>query len=371
MRDGDPAESLWYSPSARAAAARLALSPLSLLFGAGVRVRSGLYDAGLVATRSAPAPVVSVGSLRVGGAGKTPFVLWVARTLAQRGRRPCLVTRGYGSKADHDRPWVVDASAAAAAGAAARAGDEAVMLALRSGLPVAIGADRAAACATATGVLAATGAAPDVFVLDDGFQHRRLARDLDIVLVSGREADERLLPAGPLREPASALARAGVVVVMHEATGMPARATPAGVAPSALVVGASAVATGLVADVADEVARPVDELRGRRVVAVAAIARPERFLGELRRAGAEVVATILRRDHHGYDAADRREIEAASAAADLVVTTEKDLVKLARPASGTREAMRAPLAALRIDVAFASEADEERLASLVAGVAAI
>jgi tetraacyldisaccharide 4'-kinase len=365
---GDPAESLWYSPGAGAAAARLALSPLSLLFGAGVRVRSGLYDAGLVATRSAPAPVVSVGSLRVGGAGKTPFVLWVARTLARCGRRPCLVSRGYGGQAEASRPWVLDAAGAAAADAAARAGDEAVMLALRSGLPVAIGADRAAACASATATLAAAGAAPDVFVLDDGFQHRGLARALDIVLVTGREAGERLLPAGPLREPASALARAGVVVVMGEATGPPARGVPAGVARSTHVVGASTVATGLVADVSDEVARPLEELRGRRVVALAAIARPERFLAELRRAGAEVVATILRRDHHRYDSGDRREIEAASAAADLVVTTEKDLVKLAGAVSG---AMRAPLAALRIDVAFASEADEERLAGLVTGVAAI
>jgi tetraacyldisaccharide 4'-kinase len=358
IEGGDAAETLWYSPSTPAAAARAALSPLSLLFGAGLRVRSRLYDSGFARVEHAPAPVVSVGALRVGGAGKTPFVLWLARELVRRGRRPCLVTRGYGGSAEGSAPWILDRAEAALPGAAGRAGDEAVLLALRSGVPVVVGADRARACAAAAAVLART---PDVYVLDDGFQHRRLARDLDIVLVSGREAGERLLPAGPLREPVGALSRAQVVVTMRDAAGGSGESLAAGVAPSAAQVEAAASASGLVENVADTETTPLAGLAGVRVVAVAGIARPDRFLATLRRAGADVVATIARRDHHRYGDSDLREIDAASAGAGLVVTTEKDLVKLAG------SAFRAPLAAIRIDVAFASAADEEQLAARAAG----
>jgi tetraacyldisaccharide 4'-kinase len=280
----------------------------------------------------------------------------------RRGRRPCLVTRGYGGSAEGASPWILDEAEAALPGAAEGAGDEAVLLALRSGVPVVIGADRARACAAAAAVLART---PDVYVLDDGFQHRRLARDLDIVLVSGREAGERLLPAGPLREPVSALARAGVVVTMRDEAGSPGESLGADVARSAARVEATASASGLVSNVADAETTPLAGLAGRRVVAVAGIARPERFLATLRRAGADVVATLLRRDHHRYVDGDRREIEVASAGADLVVTTEKDLAKLAG------SVFRAPLAAVRIEVAFASVADEEQLAARAAGLQTI
>jgi tetraacyldisaccharide 4'-kinase len=361
----DVAESLWYSRSAPAAAARAMLSPLSLMFGAAVRLRCGLYDRGLVSSGVAPAPVISVGALRVGGAGKTPFVLWLVRELRLRGRQPCIVTRGYGGSASGAAPWLLDEAAARQPDAAGRAGDEAVLLALRSGAPVAIGADRGLACAAAASRLAGSANQPDVFVLDDGFQHRRLSRALDIVLVSGREAKERLLPAGPLREPVAALARAGVVVTMLEPD-VALRRGPenAGAARSAAGgIEAFATVTGLVKSVADPDAENVSALEGRRVVAVAGIARPERFVAALGAAGADVVATILRRDHHLYGDDDRREIDAASAGADLVVTTEKDLVRL----DGT--ALRAPLAALRIEIAFSSDAAAEALADRAARVA--
>jgi tetraacyldisaccharide 4'-kinase len=361
----DPAEKLWYSPSASAAAARAALAPLSLVFGAGVRIRSELFERGFATVEQAPAPVVSVGSLRVGGAGKTPFVLWLARELGRRGRRPCIVTRGYGGTASAG-PWLLDRAGASLPDAAARAGDEAVLLALRSGTPVAIGSDRARACACAAAELAATPRAPDVFVLDDGFQHRRLARALDIVLVSGGEADERLLPAGPLREPVSALARADAVVTMNGSMDEALRrARDCRSHGRSKGVESFARAIGIVGSVADTEAADAEILAGRRVLAVAAIARPERFLETLREKGADVAGTVLRRDHHRYSDEDRRQIDAASGGVDFVVTTEKDMVRLAGAS------FRAPLVALRIEIGFADEASGRELADRAASLAPI
>lgn len=331
----DGLETLWYGDGPAAAVARAALVPLSAAFGAGVALRGALYDRGVLAVRPAPRPVVSVGSLRVGGAGKTPFVLWLVARLREAGYRPCIVLRGYGGEAAVS-PILLDAASAGDPAAVARAGDEAVLLALRSGVPVAVGADRSAACALAIARLAGTARDPDLFVLDDGFQHRALARDLDVVLVAGSEARERLLPAGPLREPATALGRADAVVLLGDEPG--AASVPFG----ALGVRARVCATALVRSVAEDPGPDPRALAGRRVVAVAAIARPGRFVRELERLGADVVARVLRRDHHLYGEADLAAIESAAAAADLVVTTEKDLVKLA----ATRVAAR--LVALRI-----------------------
>ena len=362
------AEALWFSRSAAAAAARGALAPLSALFAAGVCLRGALYDHGLLGRFHAPAPVLSVGGLSVGGSGKTPFVIWFARRLRGLGHRPCIVTRGYGGDGRTTTPFLLDAVLARDPRAVDRAGDEAVLLALRSGGPVAVGADRLRACELAASRLAGTADAPDVFLLDDGFQHRRLARDLDVVLVSGREASQRLLPAGPLREGVSALSRSDVVVLMGQgdlplAVGSagagsdpPAAPVPVGKGrrPAALALRASTRVSALVSAVTDANGDDPSVLAGRAVVAVAAIARPERFLADLERTGARVVASVLRRDHHRYDEADRRAIDAAAANADWIVTTEKDLVKL------THGTLAAPLRALRIEVQV-DAADEGRL----------
>jgi tetraacyldisaccharide 4'-kinase len=302
-------EEIWYGNSAAAAAGRMALLPLSMAHAAALALRPA------PSAQRAPKPVLSVGSLRVGGAGKTPFVLWLATRLAQRGVRPCIVTGGYGGSEYGRSMALLGLDTAREPEAAGRFGDEAVLLALRSRLPVAVGRNRLAACRAA-----ADAVQPDVFVLDDGFQHRALARDLDILLVAGTESGEWLLPAGPLREPASAASRADVVT------------TP------------RARAEAVVADVGTPIGDSPRMLAGRRVVAVAAIARPGRFVAELERAGAVVTKALLRRDHHRFGDSDRVEIERAAAGNDLVVTTEKDLVKLARLGIG------ADLRALRIEV---------------------
>lgn len=357
----DPWEKLWYSPGAGPAGLRLALSPLSALFAAAVAARTALYDRGFLEVGRAEAPVVSVGGLRVGGAGKTPFVAWLARQLREDGLSPCIVTRGYGRDDSPERsrrlgeePFLVDEAAVATPAMVAAAGDEAVLLARRSRVPVVVGADRVRACAAAVKGL---GRAPDVFLLDDGFQHRGLARDLDIVLVAGTEEGERLLPAGPLREPVTALGRADVVVEVAPAAGRGRAGEGPGVARRRLR--ARCVVSALVDRVDDEAGADPSSLAGRSVVAVAAIARPERFLADLRATGARVVATVLRRDHHRFDESDRRILEAEAAGADLVVTTEKDLVKL------EHLDLTVPVRALRIDLVFEEPADQQALLARV------
>lgn len=335
-------EEAWYGRGPAALAARAALRPLSLLYASAVGLRALAYDRGWKGIAQAPAPVISVGSLRVGGAGKTPLVIELARQLSGRGIRPCVVTRGYGGRGDASRPrLLLPPAGGLEPSLVAEVGDEAALLALRCGCPVALGSDRAQACALAFRELAASGRAPAVFLLDDGFQHRRLARDLDVVLVDGREPFEALLPAGPLREGPGALARAGVLVTAADGE------LPWPVGPRQPVLRMRTRATALVEAVTDRTGEPPSSLAGKKVVAVAAIARPGRFVATLEGLGAHVVASVLRRDHHLYDEGDLREIATTSSGVDLVVTTEKDLVKL----DALREG-RARLRALRIDVDF-------------------
>jgi tetraacyldisaccharide 4'-kinase len=347
-------EQVWYGRSAASIVARAALTPLSFLFAGGVRARGAAYDGGLLRSVRAPGPVVSVGGLRVGGSGKTPFVLWLATALRRRGLSPCLVTSGYGGRGRGRTPKLLLPSVPDAA-TVAEVGDEAALLAWRSGCPVAVGRDRRAACLLARRELEGQGAGPDLFLLDDGFQHRALVRDLDIVLTDGREEFERLLPAGPLREGHEALDRADVLVALGEGASLPV------LADDRLVLRAEARPSMLVASVGDESGEDLSRLAGCRVAAVAAIARPERFLADLERLGAKVESLVLRRDHHRYEAADLREIAAAAAKADLVVTTEKDLVKLS--ASGIDG-----LRALRLDLrVHGGEVLTERIAALARG----
>src|SRR6185369_3246043 len=238
-----------------------------------------------------------------------------------------------------------------------RAGDEAVLLAIRSGCPVAVGHDRLAACQTAWKKLIENGEPPDVFVLDDGFQHRALARDVDIVMTSDADASMRLLPAGPLREPVSALGRAAVAIALAA----PDARAAASATGATRVIRAAMRPSMLVSSVADVSGDAPSWLSGREIVAVAGIARPERFLDDLSRAGARVTAAIVRRDHHRYDEPDGAEIDRAVASSPgaVVVTTEKDLVKL------THLRPRLGMLALRVELELESRKDENTLIGLV------
>ena len=341
MRGAWLAQRAWTARTPGERALRAALVPAAVAYGAAAAVRNRLYDAGWLRARRVPARVVSVGNLTVGGTGKTPTVLWLAEHLAARGERTAIVARGYRKR----RRGVV------AVGEAGRplvgpedGGDEAVMLARRFRGPVVTGERRAEAAAFACARFAV-----DTIVLDDGFQHRALARDADLVLASGDALLAWLLPAGPLREPPRALGRACAVLAVDE---LPAarRGVPlfrGTLRPTALV--------GVDGD-GQWREESLDALRGRRVVAVAGIARPERFLATLGRAGAVVDEFLAFPDHHAYRADDAARI-AAAAGERLVVATEKDLVKLAR--------LRAPAALRALRVALEVE-DGERLLDLLA-----
>ncbi|MFO8014941.1 MAG: tetraacyldisaccharide 4'-kinase [Phycisphaerae bacterium] len=315
---------------------------------AGLAVLAGGYRAGLAAAnlarrlggtpRRAPCPVISVGNLTVGGTGKTPMVAYLATLLAAEGYRPLIASRGYGAE-----------------GGAAN--EEAAELALRCPqVPHVQDPDRLRAIRDA----AASGEAFDVAILDDGFQHRRLARDLDIILLDALcpFGHGHLLPRGLLREPPTALHRADVVVVTRADLVDPAALADikaaAGhyAAPGTPVLTAEHRPAGVV--FADGSRAPADWLDGRTVAAACGIGNPEAFRRTLERLGAPVARFDAFRDHHAYTADEVSHLRAAArdAGAAALVTTAKDFVKwrplLADEAAGeaTRESRAA--AAVRI-----------------------
>jgi len=278
-----------------------ALLPAEWLFRGVVAARNAAFDRGMIATERAGVPVISVGNVGVGGAGKTPFAAWLARRLRSWGRKPGIALRGYGE-------------------------DEILLhRELNPRLWVASGARRAEAARE----LIASGC--DVVVLDDGFQHRRLARDLDIVLVAVEAWDPspRLLPRGPWRESVSALARADAIVLTRKSAGAArageVAAEVARAAPGKPVAVCHLAPERLTA-LHGGAARKPASLRGREVLAVAALAQPRPFFEALRAAGAQVEEAAYP-DHHPYTSTDARLIE-ARADGRTIVMTHKDAVKL-------------------------------------------
>jgi len=295
----------------------LALRPLGVLFGAGLALRNLGYRSGLLRARRAEVPVVSVGNLSVGGAGKTPFTLWLSRALVRREIRTGIVLRGYGGRR---RGVTVVSRGSGPVVGPGEAGDEAVMLAHRFPGPVVAGARRIEA------VAAAVSLGCDAIVLDDGFQHRAIARNFDVVLLG--EHCGPLLPAGPMRERWTALRRADAVVVVAPHPHRELRGALASIADKPRFH-MRVVPTTLVETVGSRwQERPLGLLAGRRAVVVAGIARPERFYKLVHEWGAEIADVFRFPDHHHYRRDDWRRIVRAGRKADLVVTTEKDLVKL-------------------------------------------
>lgn len=276
---------------------RALLTPWAALYRSVVGIRGMAYDRGWISTVQAAIPIVSVGNLTVGGTGKTPMVRWLVEELRRRGEAPAVIHGGYAADepALH-RQWYPD-------------------------VPVYAQRDRAESVARAAG----DGAS--VAVLDDGFQHRRLGRDIDLVLISAErwEGPHRLLPLGPWREPATALGRADAVLVTRK------------IAPPELAAGVARTVTERTDRPTIRVAiRPagwIDTGGGAREdapegVAVAGIAWPEAFFENARIAGATLVDRLTYPDHHDYAAADVERILQRSRGG-AVITTGKDAVKLA------------------------------------------
>jgi tetraacyldisaccharide 4'-kinase len=295
-------ERIWFGKDTASRAVRAALLPAERVFAGISGLRTLLYDAGWVRGEQPAVPVVSVGNLTVGGTGKTPLAAWIARWLRDHGGHPAIVMRGYGD----DEP--------------------AVHRALNPDVDVVVGVDRARAAEEAV----RRGA--DIVVLDDGFQHRQLRRDVDIVLVSADQWLENihLLPAGPWREPLSAVRRAHLVVVTRKAvddrTVDRVHDRLARVAPRVPRLSVHLQPDELVRIDLTERAS-VTALAGERVTAVAAIGDSSAFFHQIERNAASV-HRIAFRDHHRYTRADVSRIVAESAGSARVVCTLKDAVKL-------------------------------------------
>lgn len=300
-------ERTWYRASPVWPIVAAALLPLAGIFALLSALRRAAYRAGLLPSVALPVPVIVVGNLSVGGTGKTPLVLWLAAALRRHGFTPGILSRGYGRQTD--APTEVNDGASAA-----EVGDEPLLLARASGCPVWVGADRVAA---GTRLLDAHPAC-DVLIADDGLQHYRLARRVEIAVVDGERAHgNRLpLPAGPLREPVSRLARVDAVVVNAAAgAALPA----AGIPSFAMRLEGTRLRNLMHPATVGNLAK----LRGQRVHAVAGIGNPQRFFDVLTRHGLQVMPHAFP-DHHAYRPAD---LDFGDDAA--VLMTEKDAVKCA------------------------------------------
>lgn len=314
------------------------LSALSVLYRAALAARDRAYRWGVLRTGRLPSPVVSVGNLTLGGSGKTPTVEAVVRSLQEigheAGRLPAVVSRGYGR---HTRGVHVVADREGIRSNVRTAGDEPLLLAERlPGVPVVVGESRYEAARVAVERCGAT-----AIVLDDGFQHRTLAKDLEIVVVQGRApwGNARVFPRGMLREPLSALARAHVVVLTNPAGAETIDAVSRTVRrfnpDAALVTARYQLQDAVEAQSGRRV--PVADLAGRRLMAFAGLGSPHGFADTLDAAGVRRVGFAEFPDHHWFTPIDLEELarEARAASAQGLVTTEKDWVRvrdLPRPA---------------------------------------
>ena len=340
---------------------RFLLIPLSWLYGASVWIRNRLYALGLFKVLTLPCRVISVGNIVVGGTGKTPAVIALAKHLQKEKVRVAILLRGYKRQSREKVTIVSDGERVCAS--LKESGDEAYMMARHlSGIPIVVSSQRYQA-----GQVALERFGVDVLLLDDGFQHRQLARDVDILTVpvhsvvglqaapeypfAGRcglkphlprvsfKNRERLLPAGTLREPSTSLRRADVILLTHTDTVdmLPdAKAALQRLAPNALILESVHQPVHFYPLASAQNAEGTDYrsssevVKGKRLLAVCGIGNPDAFKTTLMRCSAESVELLAYPDHHVYTEADFVRIDTVfqAAEADLIVTTQKDEQKL-------------------------------------------
>ena len=281
------------------------MKTLSTIFGSGVAIRNAFYDRGFLKTHRLSRPVVSIGNISVGGSGKTPFVIALGEILKQRGIPFDVLSRGYGRSAS-----VI--TTVNPNGTPEQFGDEPLLITQRLGVTVIVGADRYRA-----GLFAEQNFATKLHLLDDGFQHRRLHRDFDIVMLPSSDLHDVLLPLGRLREPRGSLQRADAVVVN----------APVAEADLELARHCMKLPQNL------WTVRRMLELDPNvtgKVVAFCGIARPEQFFAQVRDLKIEVTATVTFSDHHHYSQTDVDRLlkTRADAAAVTFITTEKDFINI-------------------------------------------
>ena len=302
---------------------RWALGAAEGVFGAAVQARGWLYERGLLRTQKvAGVRVISVGNLNVGGTGKTPAVIFLARRLLARGLRVCVVSRGYGRTIRDERVFSASAVADGTGPAASEVGDEPLLIAQKCpGLTLWVGSGRRRLAERARDESGA-----QVVLLDDGLQHRALRRDLEIVAIDETAGigNGHLLPRGPLREPVSALGRAQLLWVRAaEGEAVPVVLPPFG----GPIVRVRYRPVGVRRSSGARMA--LGDLKGVRAVAVSGIARPASFERKLRALGVELTCHHAFPDHHRFARGELEEIRSrALATGAAILTTEKDLIRL-------------------------------------------
>ncbi|HYE24917.1 MAG TPA: tetraacyldisaccharide 4'-kinase [Clostridia bacterium] len=305
------------------------MNPISALFGLGVASRNALYDRELIGRQRLKAPVVSIGNISVGGTGKTPFAIALGQLLLERSVRLDVLSRGYRRRSEGVQIAGSDADPDVV-------GDEPALIASRLGVPVIVAARRAEG-----GRAAEEKFGSQLHLLDDGFQHRQLARQFDIVLLSPSDMEDRLLPFGRLREPVASLRRADAVVVDESFTPrLPDFAGKLWRTRRKLVIGSAP----------------------KRPVVFCGIAKPQQFFQMVSHAGVAPATTVTFRDHHRYTENDLQELrrKATQTGADGFLTTEKDAVKLRRlPALAGLSVVR-----LEVELLEAAPAVEHLMATL-------
>jgi len=315
---------------------RSPFSALGLVYRAAAAARLAAYRKGLLKSHAAPIPVVSIGNLTVGGSGKTPAAIWLAQKLREQGWKPALSSRGYGSSGENDL-LVIRSGDCPDPG---RAGDEACLMAKKlAGVPVIVGKSRVNAAKKARELGA------DILILDDGLQHLKLKREVDIVLVDGKRplGAERVFPRGRLREPLSALKRAHAVMVTRSEG-------QAGETISAI----NRINPGApVFKMRYRVINP-DALSGRRAFAFAGIADPAYFFETALSCKIALVGERAFSDHHYFSAQELKQLERSARAkgAEMLLTTEKDLARMGELKPDM------PVRALEIEPDFFGQEDE-------------
>ncbi len=310
-------------------AAIVTLAPLSGLYGVAMKARRALYQRGFFHVHKAGAPVISVGNITTGGTGKTPLVEWIARALAQQQERICILTRGYGRQHSANRVMVSNGSEIFSD--AREAGDEPLLLAekLKGIAAVICDADRVAAARWAIEKLN-----PELFILDDGFQHLRLARDLNMVVIDAANpwGNRRLLPAGNLRESPAQLARADCIVITRADDSTQTEALKSEI--DQLSKGRPVFLSRMKTDGLRNLTRGGEEipanLKSGPVAAFCGIGNPQSFFAQLQREGYQLCHTRAFPDHHYYAQEEINALvtQATARGGRALLTTAKDAVKL-------------------------------------------
>ncbi len=292
------------------------LSLLSFSYGLLVRTRLLLYRMGLLSAKKLPCPVVSVGNITTGGSGKTPVVAALCRMLTEKDRSVVVLSRGY--KRQSSGTIIVSDKNSVLLNVK-EAGDEPFLLAAKcKGVPVIVGPDR-----FRSGMLAIEKFSPDIIILDDGFQHIKLKRDLDLLLFDALRGmgSGSMIPRGPLREPRSSIARADLIMIkgkgpLHTNHDFNQQTFTFDYSPTKLI------------DLAGQKAPEISTLRGKKVVALSALASTESFYLTLKDCGAKIIERLSFPDHHWFLPPDIERIKELTRDADFIITTEKDLVRL-------------------------------------------